>query len=81
MPTHRSDHPLVSEQELVDTVARMELRLSKHPSAGVQALFEKYRALVVRFEADLGASARDVALARASALMLVQEVARDESAG
>ena len=78
MTTHRSDHLVVSEQDLVDTVARMELRLSTHPSAGVRSLFEKYRALVERFEADLGASARDVALARASALMLVQEVARNE---
>lgn len=81
MPPRLNDLPLVSEQELAETVARMELRLEANPSANVRALYVRYRALVGRFEADLAASARDVALARASALMLIQEVARDESAG
>lgn len=81
MQKPRNELPLVSEQELTATVARMESRLSIHASARVRSLFEKYRALVRRFEADLGASARDIALARASALMLIQEVARDEAAG
>ena len=81
MPTRRNNPPPVSEQELVETVARMESRLSAHPDPRVRSLFASYRELVERFEVDLGASTRDVALARASALMLVQEAARNDAAG
>lgn len=71
----------VSDQELIATVARMEARLGTHSARRVADLMETYRALVARFEADLSHSCRDLALAKASALMLIQEVARSEDAG
>lgn len=69
---------VVTEQELAATVARMESRLAAVPSPKVAQLLALYRGLVPRFQADLAASSRDVALARASALMLVQAVAQAE---
>jgi hypothetical protein len=68
----------VTQQELVATVARMESRLAEVPSPKVAQLLALYRGLVPRFQADLGACSRDVALARASALMLVQAAAQAE---
>jgi hypothetical protein len=65
----------VSAADLTAAVARMEARLAAHPSPAVAALLRHYRRLCERFEADLGASRRDVLLAQASALMLVQAVA------
>lgn len=66
--------------ELDATVARMEARLQANGSAAVAQAFRHYQRLVPRFEADLGASPRDLALARASALMLVQALAQAEAA-
>lgn len=63
--------PAATAQELAATVARMEARLLHSPSAGACA----YRALAARFEADLAPSQRDIALAKSSALMLVQALA------
>lgn len=60
----------VSLEELLATVARMEGRL-----AGTTELWDVYLALKSRFEKDLAASPRDVALAKASALMIVQGAA------
>ncbi|MFZ5549822.1 MAG: hypothetical protein ACOZJX_14110 [Pseudomonadota bacterium] len=65
--------------ELTTTVARMETRLQAHSSAAVGQAFRLYQRLVPRFEADLGAASRDLALARASALMLVQALAQAEA--
>jgi ribosomal protein S18 acetylase RimI-like enzyme len=62
--------PSVSEKELLETVARMEARLGARRD--VSDLMARYRELVPRFEDDLAADARDIALAKASALMLVQ---------
>lgn len=70
----------VTEQELAATVARMESRLAAVSSPKVAHLLALYRGLVPRFQADLGASSRDVALARASALMLIQALAQAERA-
>lgn len=68
----------VSLDEILATVTRMEARLSALQDPAVRHLWQLYRQqLVPRFDADLQASARDVALAKASALMLVQAVAQD----
>ncbi len=60
--------------QLVQTVARLEATLSTSAVAEVGALMGLYRQLAVRFERDLGTHTRDVWLAKASALMLVQAV-------
>jgi hypothetical protein len=65
----------VSIEELLATVARMEARLSALQEPAVKELWRVYMELGPRFEKDLGASARDVALAKASALMILQGVA------
>jgi hypothetical protein len=59
-------------QELVDTVTRMEARLSGEPR--LRDLWSAYRAVASRFEADLKGAARDIALAKSAALMLLQQV-------
>ena len=70
----------VSEAELSATVQRMEARLSASATAGVRHLMQLYGALATRFEHDLAASARDLSLAKASALMLIQAAAQAEAA-
>ncbi len=60
-------------EELVSTVARMERRLSTVPGA-VGPLWGVYQRLATRFEHELGASPRDVLLAKSGALMVLQEV-------
>jgi hypothetical protein len=70
----------VSEEELAATVQRMESKLFASGSAGVQELMQHYRKLVKRFEQDLSAWTRDLQLAKASALMLVQAAAGSASA-
>lgn len=62
----------VKTEELEATVARMEARLS-----GSGDLWEVYQSLKARFERDLAASARDVALAKSAALMVLQEWKRN----
>jgi hypothetical protein len=69
-----------SEEELTATVRRMEARLSASPVPAVQHLMQLYGALATRFEHDLAACARDLGLAKASALMLVQAAAQARSA-
>ncbi len=69
-----------TEDELAATVRRMEAKLSASESATVQQLMQFYRLLAVRFEQDLVACARDVYLAKASALMLVQAAAQTHGA-
>jgi hypothetical protein len=69
-----------SEQELAATVQRMETRLAVNQSADVVRSLALYRELVPRFERDLAASRRDILLAKASALMLVQAAAADNEA-
>lgn len=68
----------VTEADLAATVERMEARLSASKSAAVQQLIPLYHQLAVRFEQDLAARKRDVLLAKASALMLVQAAAQAE---
>lgn len=63
--------PPVPLEELLATIERMEARL-----AGSSELWAVYVALKPRFERDLGASARDVALAKSAALMVLQGAAR-----
>ena len=69
-----------SEQELAATIQRMESRLSDSRVAGVQELMQHYREVVTRFERDLSTWPRDLLLAKASALMLVQAAAGPASA-
>jgi hypothetical protein len=65
-----------SLEELSATVARMEGRLAQSDDPFVVLVWRAYEALAARFEKDLGGAPRDVALAKASALMLVQGVAQ-----
>lgn len=74
-----ADSP-VTEPELTATVRRMEARLSASQVPAVRQLMRTYQALATTFEHDLASCARDVSLAKASALMLVQAAARPESA-
>lgn len=69
-----------TESELAATVQRMEARLSASPVPAVQQLMQLYGALATRFEQDLACCARDLGLAKASALMLVQAAATAEHA-
>jgi hypothetical protein len=69
-----------SEEELAATVERMESRLSASGSAGVQELMQCYRGVVSKFQQDLSSWPRDLLLAQASALMLVQAAANSASA-
>jgi hypothetical protein len=71
---------MATQAELEATVLRMEDRLSGQNSPSVVAPMRKYREVCLRFENDLRESPRDVALAKASALMLVQAVANAEHA-
>ena len=71
---------VVPTVEVIATVGQMEARFSLHRGTEVKQLFHLYKELALRFERELGASERDVALAKASALMLVQEFARANNA-
>jgi diadenosine tetraphosphate (Ap4A) HIT family hydrolase len=62
----------VSLEELIATVARMETSLSLNEQPLPRRLWDFYERLVPRFERDLKGSARDVALAKSAALMVVQ---------
>jgi hypothetical protein len=66
--------------ELTQTVARMRARYAQHPHAQMQLLFAQYLRVEARFAEDL-ADTRDRALACASALMVLQEAARDLPSG
>jgi hypothetical protein len=70
----------VSEAELLETVARMEARLGASKVPAVVDLMSHFSILAPRFESDLANSPRDIALAKASALMLVQSVSEAQSA-
>ena len=58
----------------------MEAKLSASQVPAVLDLLRLYRALAAGFEQDLASRARDLNLANASALMLVQAVAQVEEA-
>jgi predicted enzyme related to lactoylglutathione lyase len=62
---------MVSHDELTITVQRMEARLSSQHEP-----WRCYQELVPRFEKDLAASPRDVALAKSAALMMLQALAQ-----
>jgi len=64
-------------EELDETVRRMERRLCQSDSADIRYLWHHYQTLVARFEQDLSGSKRDVALAKASALMVLQSVQQE----
>lgn len=69
-----------TEEELAATVQRMEAKLSFSQSPAVPQLMQLYWALATRFEQDLAACARDVSLAKAGALMLLQATVQAEGA-
>ena len=54
----------------------MQARLSGSQEPTVQHLMQLYRSLAASFQQDLAACPRDVLLAKASALMLVQAAAQ-----
>jgi hypothetical protein len=58
--------------EIEATVARMEARLAAESDPQAAPAMAAYRRLLPVFQRDLAADPRDIALARASALMLVQ---------
>lgn len=62
-----------TEQELRATVRRMETQLGHIDRSDMALLFKHYQMLCSRFKADL-ADGRDLALAQASVLMLIQSV-------
>ena len=67
---------MVSEEDLRATVARMEARLAALADPSLIEPRRIYGELVPRFERDLGASPRDVALAKSGALMVLQALAK-----
>lgn len=69
-----------SEEHLTATVQRMQARLSGSQEPTVQHLMQLYGSLAARFQQDLAACPRDVLLAKASALMLVQAAAQAQRA-
>ena len=69
-----------TEEELTATVQRMQAKLAASQVPAVQHLMQLYGALATRFEQDLASCARDLSLAKASALMLVQAAAQAERA-
>ena len=71
---------IIPTDEVLATVRRMQARLGAVSTPTVVELLEIYRELALRFERELASSPRDVALAKASALMLVQEYARARNA-
>jgi hypothetical protein len=66
----------ISLEEVESTVARMESKLLDASSGLAASLATAYRSLLPRFAKDLGSSPRDLAIAKSSALMLIQEVVR-----
>jgi predicted enzyme related to lactoylglutathione lyase len=67
---------MVSEEELRATVARMEARFATLVDPSLIEPRRIYDELVPRFEQDLGAAARDVALAKSAVLMVLQALAK-----
>ena len=65
----------VPQSELETYIARAEERFAADLRPEVAALFAGYRELCERFAAELG-DARDVAVSRAAALMLIQTRAK-----
>lgn len=63
-----------TQVDLLATVNRMEQRLSHSQSTEVRQLWSHYCRVASRFERDLVGSERDIALAKASALMMIQSV-------
>jgi hypothetical protein len=62
----------VPDEELIQTVARMEHRLRAVHSELAQRVMGAYGSMAERFESDLAPSVRDIALAKSGALMLAQ---------
>jgi len=67
---------MVSEEELRATVERIEARLAALADPSLIEPRRIYAELAPRFEQDLGASPRDVALAKSAALMVLQALAK-----
>ena len=66
---------VVSEDELAATVSRMESKLGLSSDLTVNQLMQLYGRVAERFFHDLASSRKDILLAKASALMLVQAAA------
>ena len=70
-----SEAGAANEDELAATVSRMESKLGLSNDSHVKQLMQLYWQLAERFSIDLASSRRDIQLAKASALMLVQAAA------
>jgi len=74
--------PFIPLEELEDTIRRMEAKLSQPTAArSVREAWQAYVRLVPRFERELGFSRRDVALAKSSALMVIQALDASSNSG
>jgi len=67
-----------TEEQLRETVRRMEDNLTQNSQCEIASLLEHYHQLCSHFQSDLG-DHRDCYLAQASALMLIQAVAQSNS--
>lgn len=67
-----------TEEQLRETVRRMEDNLTQNSQREIASLLEHYHQLCFRFQSDLG-DHRDCYLAQASALMLIQAVAQSNT--
>lgn len=67
--------------EFIETVERMESRISAVRDPAVRELWEIYCVLAPRFDADLNGHTRDVAPAKSAALMVLQGLAEARKVG
>src|SRR3954467_13707081 len=67
---------MVSEEALRASVERMAARLAALADPSLIERRRVYAELAARFEQDLGASPRDVALGKSAALMVLQALAK-----
>lgn len=68
----RLDDQAATLEDLQETVQRLESRLGGSGRPEIRQWMDCYAGVAARFERDLAPDPRDVALAKASALMLVQ---------
>ena len=71
----------VDVAEIIETVERMESRISAIRDPDVRELWEIYCVLAPRFDADLNGHTRDVALAKSASLMVLQGLAEARQVG
>jgi hypothetical protein len=68
-----SSESQISTSDIMATVKRMESRCLSMKGEVFEELAQAYKELAPRFERELKGSERDIALAKSSALMVLQE--------